>query len=121
MRCRRSAPPLPRPRSRTRRPQVIGCYGRWPAACPGGRMAEADKYDELVRRLAAAARGASLYSPEHPIVQRGADALAGLCQSALQRAEAVVIGFIGDEVGVNGGRLLGSAASLGGFVCDLHE
>ena len=84
-------------------------------------MAEAEKYDELVRRLAAAARGAALYSPEHPIVQRGADALAGLCQSALQRDDAVVIGFIGDEVVVNGERLLGSATSLVGFVRDLHE
>ena len=84
-------------------------------------MADADKYGELVRRLAAAARGASLYSPEHPIVQRGADALAALCQSALQRDDAVVIGFIGDEVVVNGERLLGSATSLVGFVRDLHE
>ena len=38
-------------------------------------------YDDLVRRLAAAIRGATLYSSTHPLVQRGVDALAGLCAS----------------------------------------
>ena len=83
-------------------------------------MADANRHDELVRRLAAAVRGASLYSPEHPLVQRGADALTLLCQDALQRHDALVLGFIGDEVVVNGERLL-RAASLVGFVRYLQE
>lgn len=83
-------------------------------------MAEFDGED-IVRRLAAAVRGTSLYSPAHPLVQRGIDALATLCNAALQRAEAIVIGFIGDEVVVNGERLMRSAASLVGFVRDLRE
>ena len=37
--------------------------------------------DDLVRRLAAAIRGATLYAPNHPLVQRGIDALAALCAS----------------------------------------
>ncbi len=84
-------------------------------------MAEIDTFDELVRRIAAAVRGAALYSPEHPLVRRGVDALAGLCQTALQRADSIVIGFVGDEVVVNGQRLLKSAAALVGFARDLRE
>ena len=84
-------------------------------------MAQTDLYDDLVRRLAAAVRGASLYSPSHPLVQRGVDALASLCQASLQRGEPIVIGVIGDELVVNGQRLMRSPASLGGFARDLRE
>jgi putative nucleotidyltransferase with HDIG domain len=84
-------------------------------------MGDLSRHEDLVRRLAAAVRGASLYTPDHPIVQRGADALAGLCQAALQQQDALVVGLIGDEVVVNGERLLRSAAALVGFVRDLQE
>ena len=78
-----------------------------------------DGAGDLVRRLAAAARGATLYTPDHPIVQRGVDALATLCQAALQRADSLVVGMIGDEIVVNGQRI-GRAASLAGFARDLR-
>jgi len=78
-------------------------------------------YEELVRRLAAAVRGASLYTPDHPLVRRGIDALAALSQTALQRDDTLIIGFIGDEVVVNGQRLFRSAAMLIGFARDLRE
>lgn len=84
-------------------------------------MGEVDTFDELVRRLAAAVRGAVLYSPEHPLVKRGIDALSTVSVSAFQRADPIVIGFVGDEVVVNGQRLLRSAASLAGFARDLRE
>ena len=84
-------------------------------------MAESDIHADLVRRVAAAVRGASLYTPQHPLVQRGVDALTSLCQTALQRAESIVIGFIGDDVVVNGQRLLKSAAALVGFARDMRE
>jgi putative nucleotidyltransferase with HDIG domain len=84
-------------------------------------MTETAAFDDLVRRLAAAVRGASLYSPAHPIVARGVDALTTLCQAALVQHESVVIGFIGDEVVVNAQRLLRSAAMLIGFGRDLRE
>jgi putative nucleotidyltransferase with HDIG domain len=77
--------------------------------------------DELVRRLAAAIRGASLYSPDHPLLQRGVDTLAGLCGSLTRTADTLVIGFIGDEVVVNAGRLPKSAAGLLGFARDMRE
>jgi len=77
--------------------------------------------DDLVRRLAAAIRGATLYSITHPIVQRGVDAFASMCQVMLQERASLVIGFIGDEVVVDEARLTRSTASLVGFVRDLHE
>jgi putative nucleotidyltransferase with HDIG domain len=78
-------------------------------------------YDDLVRRLAAAIRGATLYSPNHPLVQRGVDALSGLCASLTQKTDAIAIGFIGDEVVVNNERLPKSAAALVGFSRDMRE
>src|SRR6266540_2382908 len=86
-------------------------------------MAESNAlaYDDLVRRLAAAIRGATLYSPGHPLVQRGVDALVGLCATLNQKSEAIVIGFIGDEVVVNAERLPKSAAALVGFARDMRE
>jgi putative nucleotidyltransferase with HDIG domain len=78
-------------------------------------------YDDLVRRLAAAARSATLYSPSHPLVQRGVDALAALCASITQKTDAIVIGCIGDELVVNAERLSRSAAALVGFARDMRE
>jgi putative nucleotidyltransferase with HDIG domain len=77
--------------------------------------------EELVRRLAAALRGSELYSPNHPIVQRGIDALGTGALDALQAAPSVVIGFIGEEVIVDGTRLPKGSASLIGFARDLRE
>ena len=78
-------------------------------------------YDDLVRRLAATIRSATLYSPSHPLVQRGIDALTGLCASIAQKTDSIVIGFIGDEVVVNATRLPKSAAALVGFARDMRE
>jgi putative nucleotidyltransferase with HDIG domain len=77
-------------------------------------------YDDLVRRLAATVRSAGLYSPSHPLVQRGVEAVARLCTSATEQTEGAVIGFIGDDVVVNAERLPKSAA-LGGFARDMRE
>ena len=84
-------------------------------------MPDPSLYEELLRRLAAAVRGASLYSPDHPLVRRGIDALAALSQKVLQQEDTLVIGLIGDEVVVNAQRLSRSAAMLIGFARDLHE
>jgi putative nucleotidyltransferase with HDIG domain len=77
--------------------------------------------EELVRRLAAALRGTELYSPTHPLVQRGVDALTAAVAEALNASPAVVVGFIGDEVVVDGVRLPRGTASLSGFARDLRE
>ena len=79
------------------------------------------KAEDLVRRLAAALRGAELYSSAHPIVQRGMQALASAVADALQAAPGMMIGFIGDEVVVDAMRLPRGTASLTGFARDLRE
>ena len=79
------------------------------------------KAEDLVRRLATALRGTDLYSPTHPLVQRGIDGLAAAATDALQAAPNVIIGFIGDEVIVDATRLPRGTAALVGFARDLRE
>ena len=79
------------------------------------------KAEELVRRLAAALRGTELYSPSHPLVQRGIDAFTAAAAERLHAVPSVVIGFIGDEVVVDGTRLPRGTASLVGFARDLRD
>jgi putative nucleotidyltransferase with HDIG domain len=82
---------------------------------------EQKKAEELVRRLAAALRGTELYAPDHPLVQRGIEALAAAAAEGLQSASSIVIAFIADEVVVDAARLPKGAASLVGFARDLRE
>jgi putative nucleotidyltransferase with HDIG domain len=82
---------------------------------------EQKKAEELIRRLAAALRGTELYSPTHPLVQRGIDALTAATLESLQSTASVVIGFIGEEVVVDGTRLPRGTASLIGFARDLRD
>src|SRR5262245_7412798 len=77
--------------------------------------------EELIRRLAAALRGTELYSPTHPLVQRGIDAFTTAATEGLQAAPSIVIGFLGDEVVVDNLKLPRGTASLVGFACDLRE
>ncbi len=79
------------------------------------------KAEDLIRRLAAAMRGTDLYSPAHPLVQRGIDALATAATESLQASPLIVIGFLGDEIVVDGTRLPRGTASLVGFARDLRE
>jgi len=79
------------------------------------------KADELIRRLAAALRGTELYSPTHPLVQRGIDAFMAAATERFQATPSIVIGFIGDEVVVDGTRLPRGTASLIGFARDLRD
>ncbi|MBZ5557391.1 MAG: HD domain-containing protein [Acidobacteriia bacterium] len=82
---------------------------------------EQRKAEDLVRRLAAALRGTELYSQTHPLVQRGIDALATGAVEALAAASNVHIGFLGDEVVVDGTRLPRGSASLVGFARGMRE
>ena len=77
--------------------------------------------EELVRRLAVALRGIDLYSPTHPLVQRGIDALSATVLDALREAPSIVIGLIGDEIVVDAVRLPRGTATLIGFARDLRE
>ena len=73
------------------------------------------KAEDLVRRLAAALRGSELYSPTHPLVQRGMEALTSAATEALRSVPAVVIGFLGDDVVVEALRLPRGTAALASF------
>jgi putative nucleotidyltransferase with HDIG domain len=77
--------------------------------------------EELVRRLAAALRATDLYAANHPLIQRGVDALSVAVTGGLQSAPSIVVAFIGDEIVVDATRLSKSSASLAGFVRDLRE
>jgi putative nucleotidyltransferase with HDIG domain len=77
--------------------------------------------EELIRRLAAALRGTELYAPTHPLVQRGIDALMSVATQGLQSSPSIVIGFVGDDVIVDGGRLPRATAALAGFARGLRE
>ena len=79
------------------------------------------KAEDLVRRLAAALRGSELYSPTHPLVQRGMEALTSAATEALRSVPAVVIGFLGDDVVVEALRLPRGTAALASFARDLRE
>ena len=77
--------------------------------------------EALVRRIATAVRGADLYSPTHPLVQRGIDNLVATTQEALQRSASIIVGFIDEEIVVNGTRLSRGTAALVGFARHLRD
>jgi putative nucleotidyltransferase with HDIG domain len=77
--------------------------------------------EELIRRLAAALRATELYAPNHPLVQRGIDALTSAAAQGLQAVPTIVIGFVGDDVVVDGERLPRATAALAGFARGLRE
>jgi putative nucleotidyltransferase with HDIG domain len=79
------------------------------------------KAEDFVRRIATAVRGADLYSPAHPLVQRGIDNLVASAQEALQAAPSIMVGFIDDEVVVDGARLRRGSAAMIGFSRDLRD
>jgi putative nucleotidyltransferase with HDIG domain len=77
--------------------------------------------EELVRRFAAALRATELYSPAHPLVQRGMEGFMAAATEGLRAAPSIIIGFIGDEIVVNSERLPRGMATLVGFARDLRE
>ena len=74
-----------------------------------------DSATTLVRRLPASVRAAALYSPTHPVVQRGIDELLTQCRSAIGQSDRLVIGCIADEVLIDGERIRGSNVTLAGL------
>ena len=69
--------------------------------------------DELMRRFGAALRGAQLYAPSHPLVQRALDALNESLTQLLTDQPSIAIGIIGQEVIVGDTPLPRAAASMG--------
>lgn len=69
--------------------------------------------DEFMRRLGAALRGAQLYAPTHPLVQRAFDALNESITQMLAEQPSIAIGIIGQEVIVGDTPLPRAAESMG--------
>jgi len=69
--------------------------------------------DELMRRLAAAIRGAQLYAPGHPLVARSITSLAETLATAHHAIPSVTIGIVGDDLVVGDIPIRDAASTLG--------
>ena len=74
---------------------------------------ETRQFEELAKRLAAAIRAASLYSPTHPIVNRSLSGLKAAFDDQFLRRPTLAIGFLGNDMVVGGVKLKGSAVLTG--------
>ncbi|MGE0041217.1 MAG: HD-GYP domain-containing protein [Vicinamibacterales bacterium] len=72
--------------------------------------------DDFVRRFAAAVRGAQLYAPTHPLVQRALDALTDAVGPLVADSPALTIGFIGQEIVVGDLPVPRAAESFGELI-----
>ena len=69
--------------------------------------------DELLRRFAAALRGAQLYAPGHPLVHRNIAAFLDIVGHVLHAVPTVSIGIVGDEVVVGDAPIPRGGTTLG--------
>src|SRR5688572_24470852 len=76
-------------------------------------MQKAKLAEELLRRLAAALRGAQLYAPGHPLVTRNVTALADTLTLAHARMQSLTIGIVGDELVVGDTPVPRAAETMG--------
>jgi len=72
--------------------------------------------DEFMRRLAGALRGAQLYAPAHPLVQRGFESLQESLGQLLVEQPTIAIGILGQEVIVGETPLPRAAESMGELI-----
>ena len=69
--------------------------------------------DDLLRRLAAAIRGAQLYAPGHPLVTRSVTSLLETLATAHQFMPSVTIGIVGEDLVVGDIPIRDAAATMG--------
>jgi len=72
--------------------------------------------DDFMRRLAAALRGAQLYAPTHPLVQRAFDSLYESLTQLLADQPSIAVGIIGNEIIVGDLPLPKAAESMGEMI-----
>jgi len=77
--------------------------------------------DDLVRRLAAALRGAQLYAPDHPIVTRSVGALADALTQVHASAPSIAIGIVGGELVVGDVPVPRAAENMGELMRRLQQ
>ncbi len=86
------------------------------SSAAGGRPA-----DDLVRRLAAALRGAQLYAPGHPLVERGIAGLTEGLVQALGNQPSIAIGIVGDDLVVGDTPVPRAAGTMGELMRRLRQ
>ena len=72
--------------------------------------------DDFMKRLAAALRGAQLYSPSHPLVQRALDNLNESLTQLLTDQPSIAVGVIGNEIIVGDLPIPKAAESMGEMI-----
>ena len=72
--------------------------------------------DDFMKRFGAALRGAQLYSPSHPLVQRAFDALNESLTNLLNEEPSIAIGIIGQEIIVGDIPLPKAAETMGEMI-----
>jgi putative nucleotidyltransferase with HDIG domain len=77
--------------------------------------------EEIVRRLAAALRGAQLYAAGHPLVTRNVSALADTLTLAHAVTPSLTIGIVGDELVVGDTPVPRAAETMGELMRRLHH
>src|SRR5688572_3746220 len=77
--------------------------------------------DELVRRFAAALRGAQLYAPGHPLVVRNVASLIDTLQMVHASAPSIAIGIVGEELVVGDIPVPKAAENMGELMRRLQQ
>jgi putative nucleotidyltransferase with HDIG domain len=77
--------------------------------------------DELVRRFAAALRGAQLYAPGHPLLIRNVTALVDTLQMVHASAPSIAIGIVGEELVVGDIPVPKAAENMGELMRRLQQ
>jgi putative nucleotidyltransferase with HDIG domain len=72
--------------------------------------------DDFIKRLAAALRGAQLYTPSHPLVQRAFDNLNESLTQLLTEQPSIAVGVIGNEIIVGDLPIPKAAESMGEMI-----
>ncbi|MGH9218192.1 MAG: HD-GYP domain-containing protein [Vicinamibacterales bacterium] len=72
--------------------------------------------DDFMKRLAAALRGAQLYAPSHPLVQRAFDNLNESLTQLLTEQPSIAVGVIGNEIIVGDLPIPKAAESMGEMI-----
>jgi putative nucleotidyltransferase with HDIG domain len=77
--------------------------------------------DELMRRMAAAIRGAQLYAPGHPLVTRSITALSETLATAHTSMPSITIGIVGEELVVGDIPIPHAAETMGELMRRLNH
>jgi putative nucleotidyltransferase with HDIG domain len=77
--------------------------------------------EDLVRRLAAAMRGAQLYAPGHPLVTRSIGALADILKLVHATTPSIAIGIVGDDLVVGDYPIPRAAENMGELMRRLQQ